>query len=80
MKFRTTKWFQISCRRGVTNGETETWNVRHTLFDRLLGVSFEQKVLEVTEEFYQEIKGRNEDILRLREKAESLAHTIQNRY
>jgi hypothetical protein len=67
-KYISPTWVQFSCRRLVVNGEREIRNVMYTIFDRIRGVDFDEKVRDELQAFIRKMQVRNKRILELREK------------
>ncbi|ALA07152.1 hypothetical protein SECTIM467_22 [Brevibacillus phage SecTim467] len=68
IRFYSQRWVQFTCEYKAINGEREIKNVYHTIFDRILGVSFDDKIKDSLEKFVSKQKRKNNEILSLREK------------
>lgn len=77
VRYLSDDWVQFRCEKKVCNGPVEIRNVRHTWFDRLMGVSFDEKVETELRAFIATMKQRNTSILQLRKKEESMLKVVR---
>lgn len=74
--YHSDNFAQFSCQHRVTNGNREIVNVHYTFIDRMRGINFTDKVRRRLESFKREMQERNEKIIRLRGKSESMRNLL----